>query len=99
MKGHSRIDGACGCIRTWLMTATRVVLLLFVLAGPAVPQKQRSLDPTLKGTPCRDLVIAGVPVVRQQDFAAQGPGLFGSAYCLTVTLTVPRSFCSASLIP
>lgn len=44
MKGHSRIDSACGCIRTWLMTATRVVLLLFVLAGPAAGQGAPVVD-------------------------------------------------------
>ncbi len=38
MNAHAQTASACGCIRTWLMTAARVVLLLCVLAGTAAGQ-------------------------------------------------------------
>lgn len=38
MNAHAQTASACGCIRTWLMTAARVVLLLCVIAGTAAGQ-------------------------------------------------------------
>ncbi len=69
MNAHSQTDSACGGIRSWVMTARRVVLLLVVLTGPAAGQG----GPAVAGTVPR--VQAGVRVHSEMGINSADPDL------------------------